>query len=616
MAERAVYKIPRQEELGSLSISDLLYTKIPDIEDLCNEADPTKAPPQKSDMEDFGDAEKETSGIADLKLDVDTASNLLDISEDGTIASRSEAPQNGPDTPGRFQWPQVLSCQNFSSGRHFWEVNGESHSWMVGMCHPSIDRNQWQSVIGNNPKSWCLVRSGDQYSVMHDKEELRLPGKVSSNRVRIHLDYKAGQISFYELCETTRHLHTFTACFTEPLHAALCVWEGWMTTSGRPIMGDVHQEVMGDGGLTLDVDTAYNKLMISHDRKTASWSYHWQTRPNTLKRFHQPQVLSCQRFSSGQHYWEVDIGASDSWRVGMCYPSMDRGEWQSVIGNNHKSWCLVHFRSCYFAVHDSNEILLPEKISCHRFRIFVDYEAGQLSFYALSEPIRHLHTFTATFIEPLHAALWVWLGCIRISGGLNSEDLEKTSESLKGENLILDVNTANNLVHLSDGGKMASWSYENQYRPETSMRFQDYPQVLSSQSFSSGQHFWDVDVGSSYSWRAGMCYPSIDRGGKPGSAMGSNDKSWSLNMDGGQYSAGHAGNTTELPNCTSSNKVRIYLDYEAGQLSFYELRDPIRHLHTFTANFTEPLHAIVCVWEGSIRVSGGALVEESEASKE
>ncbi|OCT56000.1 hypothetical protein XELAEV_18003726mg, partial [Xenopus laevis] len=52
----------------------------------------------------------------------------------------------------------------------------------------------------------------------------------------------------------------------------------------------------------------------------------------------------------------------------------------------------------------------------YRMRISLDYEAGRLSFYELSEPIRHLHTFTATFTEPLHAAFWVGLDtCVRIN---------------------------------------------------------------------------------------------------------------------------------------------------------------------------------------------------------
>ncbi|XP_068091101.1 E3 ubiquitin/ISG15 ligase TRIM25-like [Hyperolius riggenbachi] len=169
--------------------------------------------------------------------------------------------------------------------------------------------------------------------------------------------------------------------------------------------------------IILDVDTAGNELHISDDRKTASWSHTGQNRPETPERFQYSQVLSSWSFSSGRHYWEVDVGGSDYWRVGMCYPSIARKGGQSWIGYNNKSWCLCRRRNQYSVIHDWKEIRLPDGIPSNRIRLYLDYEAGQISFYALCDPIRHLHTFTATFTEPLHAGLGVVGGCIKISGG-------------------------------------------------------------------------------------------------------------------------------------------------------------------------------------------------------
>ncbi|XP_075066458.1 E3 ubiquitin/ISG15 ligase TRIM25-like [Mixophyes fleayi] len=173
--------------------------------------------------------------------------------------------------------------------------------------------------------------------------------------------------------------------------------------------------------ILLDVNTAAYKLHISGDRKTASWSDIYQNHPETPERFQNyNQVISTRRFSSGRHYWEVEISKSLKWRVGMCYPSIDRIGGQSYIGDNNKSWGLCMYNNQYFMIHDSEEIQLPDNIPCDRVRIYLDYEAGQLSFYSLCDPIRHLHTITATFTEPLHAALYVWEGCLKISGGVRS----------------------------------------------------------------------------------------------------------------------------------------------------------------------------------------------------
>ncbi|XP_068127090.1 E3 ubiquitin-protein ligase TRIM39-like [Hyperolius riggenbachi] len=183
------------------------------------------------------------------------------------------------------------------------------------------------------------------------------------------------------------------------------------------IMSGVTGRIYGQlADILLDVNTAGNDLHISDDRKTASWSP-GQNRPETPERFqYWPQVLSSRSFSSGRHYWEVDVGGSDSWTVGMCYPSIARRGLQSLIGSYNKSWCLCNGDDQYSVKHDREEIRLPEKIPSDGVRIYLDYEAGQISFYALCDPIRHLHTFTATFTEPLHAALWVGGGCIKIFG--------------------------------------------------------------------------------------------------------------------------------------------------------------------------------------------------------
>ncbi|XP_068120730.1 E3 ubiquitin-protein ligase TRIM11-like [Hyperolius riggenbachi] len=180
---------------------------------------------------------QQTSGLpvyADILLDVNTASNDLHLSADRRSAFRAGRRQHRPETPERFHnVPQVLSSQRFSSGQHYWEVDvGGSHSWVLGMCYPSIARRGDQSGIGDNNKSWGLCRRYNQYFVTYDRNVIRLPDESPSNRVRIELDYKAGKISFYALCDPIRLLHTFTAAFTEPLHAVLCVGGSTLKITG------------------------------------------------------------------------------------------------------------------------------------------------------------------------------------------------------------------------------------------------------------------------------------------------------------------------------------------------------------------------------------------------
>ncbi|XP_040185863.1 E3 ubiquitin-protein ligase TRIM39-like [Rana temporaria] len=178
------------------------------------------------------------------------------------------------------------------------------------------------------------------------------------------------------------------------------------------IIKDLHICVQKQEGVLLDEETAANDLLISRDLKTGSSMTVRLDRPETPKRFKNFQVLSRRSFSSGRHCWEVDTIYSNSWRVGLCYPSMGR---KSFIGDNKDSWCLQRCNHDeYNKVHECQRIPFQHKPTSHKFRIYLDYEAGRISFYELSDPIRHLHTFTTTFTEPLHAAISVWKGSINI----------------------------------------------------------------------------------------------------------------------------------------------------------------------------------------------------------
>ncbi|XP_068129870.1 E3 ubiquitin/ISG15 ligase TRIM25-like [Hyperolius riggenbachi] len=280
LEEKVLAEVSRQEEQMSLSIShsiqqleinkEKLSAKMGDIEKLCNMSDPLTVlqEPYTGDLCDTeeggnGDTEghdkclqaagdldvalisqtlhtlsdiiTEVNGgiyskyrMTDISLDINTANNYLNISDDRKTATYVGVKQNRPVRPERFQKRlNVISSQSFSSGQHCWEAEcKEKGGCKIGMCYPSIEREGDLAHIGNNNKSWCLRRKNNQYTVVHDSKVIPIPHSISSNRVRVCLDYEAGQLSFYELCDPIRLLHTFTATFTEPLHAVLCVYNG------------------------------------------------------------------------------------------------------------------------------------------------------------------------------------------------------------------------------------------------------------------------------------------------------------------------------------------------------------------------------------------------------
>ncbi|XP_077345412.1 E3 ubiquitin/ISG15 ligase TRIM25-like [Lithobates pipiens] len=168
--------------------------------------------------------------------------------------------------------------------------------------------------------------------------------------------------------------------------------------------------------ITLDEETAHNNIYILDDRKTARTVARNINRSLTRNRFAGmiKQVMSSESFSSGRHYWDVDIRGSSHWRVGFCYPSIDRTQNCSEIGSNYLSWCLEGKSNQLSVKYGNNSTILDHNFLVAKVRINLNYEAGQISFYELGIPFQHLHTFTATFAAPIHAALYLGEGCIKI----------------------------------------------------------------------------------------------------------------------------------------------------------------------------------------------------------
>ncbi|XP_040293913.1 E3 ubiquitin-protein ligase TRIM8-like [Bufo bufo] len=122
--------------------------------------------------------------------------------------------------------------------------------------------------------------------------------------------------------------------------------------------------------ITLDLTTAGNNLHISEDLCKAHVTD--QSYPETPDSFENPMVLSIEKFNSGNYYWEVDIGESGEWRVGVSYSSIARRGRESLIGDNDKSWCLRRYCNQIYARHDCKDVCIPNSASCERLRIYLD----------------------------------------------------------------------------------------------------------------------------------------------------------------------------------------------------------------------------------------------------
>ncbi|XP_073506319.1 E3 ubiquitin-protein ligase TRIM39-like [Phyllobates terribilis] len=228
---------------------------------------------------------------------------------------------------------------------------------------------------------------------------------------------KAQELERSDICEVD-------TCTKDDVHNVGDLDRLVISTMIRTAMEKVAQEIKFKGfkmpdapDILLDINTAGNDVAVSEDLKVASWPGISQNRPDTPKIFQSCQVLSEDLFSSGNHFLELESIDGGDWCVGMSYATVDRKGEHCVIGYNDKSWALRLWSNQYSVIHDSKIIQLPVQHSCKKLGLYLDYEAGQMSFYEMCDPIRHLHTFYATFTEPLHVLCWVLGSSLRFSRG-------------------------------------------------------------------------------------------------------------------------------------------------------------------------------------------------------
>ncbi|KAL4690401.1 hypothetical protein H8957_003857 [Semnopithecus entellus] len=144
--------------------------------------------------------------------------------------------------------------------------------------------------------------------------------------------------------------------------------------------------------MTLDVDTANNYLIISEDLRCVRSGDFSQNRKEQPERFDTALcVLGAPRFTSGRHYWEVDLGTSKVWDVGICKESVNR-QGKIVLSSEHGFLTVGCRKGRVFAASSMPMTSLWVGPQLHRVGIFLDVGMRSISFYNVSDGC-HIYTF-------------------------------------------------------------------------------------------------------------------------------------------------------------------------------------------------------------------------------
>ncbi|KAL7875755.1 hypothetical protein AOLI_G00107180 [Acnodon oligacanthus] len=155
-------------------------------------------------------------------------------------------------------------------------------------------------------------------------------------------------------------------------------------------------------------------------------------------------------------------------------------------------------------------------------------------------------------------------------------------------NVTLDADIASPKLILSDDGKQVTHRDTKQDLPDTPERFDQSPCVLGKEGFSSGRIYYEVQVSGKTKWDLGVARESINRKGKI--TLNPQNGFWTIVLRNENVYSACIGSSILLSLREKPQKVGVFVDYEEGLVSFYDVESR-SHIYSFTGqSFTEKLY--------------------------
>ncbi|XP_018412623.1 PREDICTED: E3 ubiquitin-protein ligase TRIM50 [Nanorana parkeri] len=162
----------------------------------------------------------------------------------------------------------------------------------------------------------------------------------------------------------------------------------------------------------------------------------------------------------------------------------------------------------------------------------------------------------------------------------------------------LDPLTAHPLLELAKGDTVVQCRSPANRRGSNPEGFENSSCVLATRGFSTGKHYWEVIVGTKPKWRIGVVKGTVSRKGKMVRAPEAG--AWLIGLKEGRFYEAFTSPNVTLPINCHPQRIGIFLNYEKGELTFYNADNPneLIPLYTFHAEFQGKLYPVLDVcWQ-------------------
>ncbi|KAK1328781.1 hypothetical protein QTO34_010938 [Cnephaeus nilssonii] len=171
----------------------------------------------------------------------------------------------------------------------------------------------------------------------------------------------------------------------------------------------------------------------------------------------------------------------------------------------------------------------------------------------------------------------------------------RRKEQYLASDVILDPDTAHPKLLISEDQRSLNWAGIRKRLPDNPRRFQESACVLGRETFTSGRHFWEVEVGDRKQWHLGVCRENVER--KKCVKITAQNGFWTIGLFKGHDFYARTDPWSKIRMAKPPKKVGVFLDYERREVLFYNAINGI-HIFTFSqASFSGPLSPVFRVFK-------------------